>query len=72
MQSLHLKVSQMPHSGPTPDNKPPYQWTMDDLQTLELYFESRVAVPPYRINVITAFLKMLCLPPQVLRDFIQV
>ncbi|XP_050673487.1 mediator of RNA polymerase II transcription subunit 14 [Leptidea sinapis] len=40
MQSLHLQLS------PLPDAKD--NWTADDLQVMEKFFEQRVAVAPYR------------------------
>lgn len=72
MQALHLKVTQIPMSMPMPDGKQPYQWSVDDLQIIEQFFELRVAAPPYRPNSLCGFAKMLNVPPQVLKDFIQV
>ncbi len=69
MQSLHIKVTQIP---PNVADKPPYQWNMDDLQIIEQFFESRVSAPPYRPNALSGFARMLNVPSQVLKDFIQV
>ncbi|XP_053690334.1 mediator of RNA polymerase II transcription subunit 14 [Sabethes cyaneus] len=70
MQSLHMKISLAP-LGPM-DNKPSYQWTPEDLQILEQFFDQRVAAPPYRPAVVTSFTRMVNLPAQVLKDFIQI
>lgn len=67
MQSLHMKVTQIPMDG-----KPPYQWSPDDLQILEQFFDQRVVAPPYRSAVLISFTRMLNFPPQVLKDFIQI
>ncbi|KAG4074048.1 hypothetical protein HA402_014253 [Bradysia odoriphaga] len=70
MQSLHLKVTQVPPN--VPEGKPPYQWSIDDLQIIEKFFESRVSAPPYRPNALCGFARMLNVPSQVLKDFIQI
>lgn len=75
MQSLHLKVTQ--NMVPPPPNmmiqeKPQYQWNADDLQILEQFFEVKVASPPYRVQSLTGFTKMLNVPPPVLKDLIQI
>lgn len=70
MQSLHLKISQL--AAPTPDGKPPFQLSQDDLIVLEQFFDSRVAAPPYRPNSLQGFCKVLSCAPQVLKDFIQI
>lgn len=70
MQSLHIKVTQIPPN--VSDGKPPYQWNLDDLQIIEQFFESRVSAPPYRPNALSGFARMLNVPSQVLKDFIQV
>ncbi|KAJ6633734.1 Mediator of RNA polymerase II transcription subunit 14 [Pseudolycoriella hygida] len=70
MQSLHIKVTQVPPT--VPDGKPPYQWNLDDLQIIEQFFETRVAAPPYRPNALSGFTRMLNVPSQVLKDFIQI
>lgn len=71
MQSLHIKITQLP-PVPTPDNKQPYQWSAEDLQILEQFFELRVATAPFRPNALSSFGRMLNCPPQVLKDFIQI
>lgn len=70
MQSLHIKVTQIPPI--MTDGKPPIQWNPDDLLILERFFDTRVVAPPYRPNALNGFGRMLNVPPQVLRDFIQV
>lgn len=70
MQSLHIKVQQMPLN--MPDGKQPFQWNLDDLHVIEKFFDTRVVSPPYRPNALWGFGRMLNVPPPVLRDFIQV
>ena len=72
MQSLHIKVTQVPPNISGPDGKAPYQWNLEDLQIIEQFFELRVTAPPYRPSTLSAFGRMLNVPLQVLKDFIQV
>lgn len=70
LQSLHIKVSP---ALPNPqDMKPPFQWSMEDLQMLEQFFELKVAAPPYRQSAITSYIKMFSAPSPVLKDLIQI
>lgn len=69
MQSLHIKVSPLPIGGI--DGKPPIQWSADELQIIEQFFELRVVAPPYRPHSLCGFGRALNVPPQVLKDFIQ-
>nr|NP_612041.2 mediator complex subunit 14, isoform A [Drosophila melanogaster]Q9W0P8.4 RecName: Full=Mediator of RNA polymerase II transcription subunit 14; AltName: Full=Mediator complex subunit 14; AltName: Full=dRGR1 [Drosophila melanogaster]AAF47395.4 mediator complex subunit 14, isoform A [Drosophila melanogaster]AGW25608.1 FI21204p1 [Drosophila melanogaster] len=70
MQTLHLKVSQLP---PMPDkHPPPFQLSQDDLLVIEQYFDTRVAAPPYRPNSLHSICRLLNLPAQVLKDFVQI
>lgn len=77
-QSLHLKLSQLPVHTPNADPlkplqpPPPYQWSPDDMQVIERFFDSRVVMPPYRWSALLAFSRMLTVPLPVLRDFIQI
>lgn len=77
-QSLHLKLSQLPAHAPNADPQkplqppPPYQWSPDDLNVIERFFDSRVVMPPYRWSALFAFGRMLTVPLPVLRDFIQI
>lgn len=66
MQSLHIKISPLPS-----EVKPQVQWSPDELQTIEKFFELRVAAPPYRPNSLCGFGRALNVPPQVFKDFIQ-
>lgn len=70
MQSLHIKVTPLPMTGA--DGKQPFQWSQDDLQIIEQFFELRVAAPPYRPNSLCGFGRALNVQPQVLKDFIQI
>ncbi|XP_003426298.1 mediator of RNA polymerase II transcription subunit 14 [Nasonia vitripennis] len=64
MQSLHIKIQPVPESG-----KP---WTLEDLQALEKFFDSRVVAAPYKPNNLQCFINMLLMPHAVLKDFIQI
>ncbi|TDG47352.1 hypothetical protein AWZ03_006211 [Drosophila navojoa] len=68
MQSLHLKVTQLP---PMPD-KPTFQLSPDDLLVIEQYFDTRVAAPPYRPMALHSMCRLLNLPGHVLKDFVQI
>lgn len=70
MQSLHIKLSSLPMM-PTNDGKQPYQWSSDDLQVIESFFELRVAAPPYRPHALRGFARAISVQPSVLKDFIQ-
>lgn len=71
MQSLQIQVTQAPITTET-TTKSPVQWSIDELRTIEEFFEQRVASPPYRPCSLYGFCRMLKVPPQVIRDFIQV
>ncbi|XP_002125720.3 mediator of RNA polymerase II transcription subunit 14-like [Ciona intestinalis] len=45
-------------------------WSQDDLQTLEKYFDARIAGSPYRYNVVASYVNMIFAPSHILRDFI--
>lgn len=70
MQSLHVKITQA-MMGPQ-DMKPQYQWSPDDLSTLETYFEQKVAAPPFRQSSLYVFIKFFVIPPYILKDIIQI
>jgi mediator of RNA polymerase II transcription subunit 14 len=74
MQSLHIKVTQalLPMPQQQMEMKPQYQWSSDDLQILEQFFEMKVASPPYRVQSLSGFTKMLNVPAPILRDLIQI
>ena len=42
MLTLHLKVHPMPHAKDA--------YSPDDLLTLERYFDTRVAIPPFKVS----------------------
>lgn len=65
MQSLHIKVS------PLNDGKLSVQWSPEELQVIEQFFDFRVAAPPYRTSSLGGFGRTLNLPPLVLKDAIQ-
>ena len=64
-QSLHLKLE--------PDQTQGYNyWSQNPEMTsiLERFFDSRVVSPPYRLNAITAFFKLMQSPTEALKDLI--
>lgn len=67
MQSLHIKISPLPCEA----GKPLVQWSQDELQVMEQFFDFRVAAPPYRPSSLNGFGKTLSLPPIVLKDVVQ-
>lgn len=69
MQSLHLKITQAPPNM-TPDGKVPFH--NDDLLILEQFFDTKVAVAPYRSVSIHSFARMLNCPSPIIKDFIQI
>ncbi|XP_076298705.1 mediator complex subunit 14 [Lasioglossum baleicum] len=64
LQSLHIKVQ------PLPEHKD--QWTLEELQIIEKFFDTRAAAPPYKPNTLSAFGRMLNVPYNVLKDFVQI
>lgn len=63
-QSLHLKISCIP------EQKDP--WSIEELNILEKFFETKVAIPPCKPNTLLGFTRMLNCPYTVLKDFIQI
>lgn len=63
LQSLHVKIT---HAN----DKELY--AHDELQTLERFFELRVAAPPYKPTNTFTFCSILNSPPNVLKDFVQI
>jgi hypothetical protein len=41
-------------------------------QIIEKFFDTRVAAPPYKPNAVSGFGKMLNVPYNVLKDFVQI
>ncbi|XP_039277838.1 mediator of RNA polymerase II transcription subunit 14 [Nilaparvata lugens] len=64
LQSLHIKVQSLG------DHKD--QWTMEELQVIEKFFDTRAAAPPFKPNALNGFGKMLNFPYNVLKDFVQI
>lgn len=64
LQSLHIKVQ------PSPEHKD--QWTLEELQVIEKFFDTRAAAPPYKPNTLSGFGRMLNVPFNVLKDFVQI
>ncbi|XP_048587940.1 mediator of RNA polymerase II transcription subunit 14 isoform X3 [Nematostella vectensis] len=46
-------------------------WTHDVLRTLERFFDTRVACPPYKANSMTSFVRILTAAPKILLDLIR-
>nr|CAD7587621.1 unnamed protein product [Timema genevievae] len=63
LQSLHIKVT------PFPDHKE--QWSPEEVQIIEKFFDTRAAAPPYKPNNLSSFGRMLNVPYNVLKDFVQ-
>ncbi|XP_029175200.1 mediator of RNA polymerase II transcription subunit 14 isoform X4 [Nylanderia fulva] len=63
-QSLHIKVQ------PLPEYKD--QWSLEELQIIEKFFDTRVAAPPYKHNTLSGFGRMLNVRFKVLKDFVQI
>ncbi|XP_033360225.1 mediator of RNA polymerase II transcription subunit 14 [Bombus vosnesenskii] len=64
LQSLHIKVQ------PLPEHKD--QWSLEELQIIEKFFDTRAAAPPYKPNTLSGFGRMLNVPFNVLKDFVQI
>ncbi|CAG5108193.1 Similar to MED14: Mediator of RNA polymerase II transcription subunit 14 (Aedes aegypti) [Cotesia congregata] len=64
LQSLHIKIQ------PLPEHKE--QWTPEELQIIEKFFDIRAAAPPYKPNTLSGFGRMLNVPLNVLKDFVQI
>ncbi|KYN27989.1 Mediator of RNA polymerase II transcription subunit 14 [Trachymyrmex cornetzi] len=63
-QSLHIKVLSLPEYKD--------QWSVEELQIIEKFFDTRVAAPPYKHNTLSGFGRMLNVRFKVLKDFVQV
>ena len=68
-QSLHLKLE--------PDQAYAQHWNIingqsEMIQILERFFDSRVAIPPFRLNAVHAFCKILQSPIEALKDIINI
>lgn len=64
LQSLHIKV--------TPTLEYQDQWTAEEIQILEKFFDLKVASPPYKVNALTAFCRLLGAPARILKDCLQI
>ena len=61
-QSLHLKLEPEPAFA--------HHWRPEMIQLLERYFDTRVAVPPFKANAVAAFCKILQCPIEPLKDIV--
>ncbi|XP_052810781.1 mediator of RNA polymerase II transcription subunit 14-like isoform X2 [Mya arenaria] len=64
LQTLHMKIQ------PLPEYKD--QWTPEEIQLFEKYFDLKVACPPYKSNSLTAFGRLLKANINILKDVIQI
>ncbi|XP_063244367.1 mediator of RNA polymerase II transcription subunit 14 isoform X2 [Bacillus rossius redtenbacheri] len=64
LQSLHIKVT------PLPDSK--CEWTPEEMQVIEKFFDTRAAAPPYKPINLSSFCRMLNVQANVLKDFVQI
>lgn len=62
LQSLHMKLT------PNPEYKD--QWTPEELQVVERYFDQKVVSAPYKPNAILAFGRILSAPIRIFKDCI--
>ncbi|XP_070537690.1 mediator of RNA polymerase II transcription subunit 14-like isoform X2 [Ptychodera flava] len=64
LQTLHLKLT------PKPDTKE--NWSQEELQVLEKFFETKVVCPPFKANALTAFGRLLGAPSVILKDCVNI
>ncbi|XP_052229673.1 mediator of RNA polymerase II transcription subunit 14-like [Dreissena polymorpha] len=64
LQTLHMKIQ------PLPEHKD--QWSQEEIQLFEKYFDLKVACPPYKSNALTAFSRLLKANVTILKDVIQI
>lgn len=64
LQSLHIKVTCLPEHKD--------QWTLEELQIIEKFFDTRASAPPFKPNALCGFGRMLNVPYNVLKDFVQI
>nr|XP_024219259.1 mediator of RNA polymerase II transcription subunit 14 [Halyomorpha halys] len=64
LESLHINITPLPEHKDT--------WSPEELQVLETFFETKAAAPPYKHTALSGFGKMLNVPQNVLKDFIQI
>lgn len=64
LQTLHMNVT------PVPEYRD--QWPAEVTQILEKFFDYKVACPPYKVNALTAFCRLLSIPYKILKDCIQI
>ena len=55
-----------------PNQVPHVHYPPEMLHILERFFDTRVAVPPYRPNALTAFLRVIQCPANVFKDLFQI
>jgi len=55
---------------PLPDHKD--FWSAEDLQLIEKLFDNRAAAPPYKPNALCGFGRIVNVPLNVLKDFVQI
>ncbi|CAL8075761.1 unnamed protein product [Calicophoron daubneyi] len=63
---LTLRLSSLSPQNPSGANQMD-RWSQDTLNTLEEFFDVRVCAPPYQPSAVTAFFRLLVLPPRALR-----
>ncbi|XP_060590641.1 mediator of RNA polymerase II transcription subunit 14-like isoform X2 [Ruditapes philippinarum] len=64
LQSLHMKIQPLPEYMD--------QWSQEEIQIFEKYFDLKVACPPYKSNSLTAFSRLLKAQIRILKDVIQI
>lgn len=64
LQSLHIKVTSLPEHKD--------QWSLEEMQIIEKFFDTRAAAPPFKPNALCCFGRMLSVPYNVFKDFVQI
>jgi mediator of RNA polymerase II transcription subunit 14 len=65
LQSLHLKLAPLNEHDET-------SWSQEEFQVMEKFFEVKVVCPPFKPQALLAYARMLSVPYNVLKDFVQI
>lgn len=69
--SLNVTSLQMLQLQVTPPPELQDQWSLEEMQVLEKYFEVKMSGPPYKPGSMIAFTRLMIAPLRILKDFIQ-
>lgn len=67
--NTHMPMLQLKLTA-TPEHKD--QWSLEELQILERFFDTKVVCSPYKPNALLSFARILTAPTRVLKDCIQI